>query len=100
MTGSADTDISMHAEYQNVMPWASRNKLTINDAKTKVIVCRCPHFRSVDIQLLFTDIVTFDEAKLLDVVFTINLIFNEREMIKKQIFFIRWQNHPYSYNMS
>jgi hypothetical protein len=46
----------MDAEYQNVMHWASRNKLTINIAKTKEIVFRRPHFRSVDIQPSFTDI--------------------------------------------
>jgi Reverse transcriptase (RNA-dependent DNA polymerase) len=54
------TDISMDAEYQNVMHWASRNKLTINSSKTKEIVFRRPHFRSFDIQPSFTDTVMFD----------------------------------------
>jgi hypothetical protein len=61
----------MNAEYQNVMNWASRNKLTINSSKIKEIVFRRPHFRSVDIQPSFSDIVLLDEVKLLGVVFTI-----------------------------
>ena len=71
------TDISMSVEYQNVMNWASRNKLTINSSKTKEIVFRRPHFRSVDIQPSFADIAMLDEVKLLGVVFTSKLTFNK-----------------------
>ena len=67
----------MSVEYQNVMNWASLNKLTINRSKTKEIVFRRPHFRSVDIQPSFADIAMLDEVKLLGVVFTSKLTFNK-----------------------
>jgi hypothetical protein len=71
------TDISVNAEYQNVINWASCNKLTINSSKTKEIVFHRPHFRSVDIQSSFTDVVMLDEVKLLGVVFTSKLTFDK-----------------------
>jgi hypothetical protein len=66
----------MSAEFQTVMNGASRNNLTIYISKPKEIVFRRPHFRSVDIQPSFTDIVKFDEVKLLGVIFT-KLTFNK-----------------------
>jgi hypothetical protein len=45
--------------------------------KLKEIVFRRSHFRSVDIQPSFTDIVMLDEVKLLSVVFTSKLTFNK-----------------------
>jgi hypothetical protein len=74
------TDISTSVEYQNVINWASENKLTIS-SKTKEIVFRRPHFRSVDIQPYFTDIAMLDEVKLLGVVFTSTLTFRPNKHV-------------------
>jgi hypothetical protein len=59
------------------MNWASHNQFIINSSKTIEIVFRRPHFRSVDIQPSFTDIVILDEVKLLGVVFTSKLTCNK-----------------------
>lgn len=69
------TDVPMKDEFEAVMQWASSNKMVINLAKTKEIVFRRPSPK-LDILPALPDIELVDEAKLLGIVVTNNLHFD------------------------
>jgi hypothetical protein len=69
------TDVTMCDEFANVIDWARRNKMLINFSKTKEIVFRRPHPGNFSILPTFPDIEMVRQTRLLGVLFTDALSF-------------------------
>jgi hypothetical protein len=72
------TDVQLHEEFEAIFKWAALNKMTINMAKTKEIVFRCPNPK-IDVYLpSLPGIEQICEAKLLGVIICNNFHFDSR----------------------
>jgi hypothetical protein len=67
------TDVQIQEEFEAILEWAAANKMTVNMTKTKEIVVRR---RNPKNDLHFSTFLNIEQAKLLRVIFTNNLLFD------------------------
>jgi hypothetical protein len=73
------SQISMADEFDNILTWATNNKLTINKSKTKQLVFRRPNARSSVMPVCLPDIDLVDSVKILGVY--MHCFFNQAEHV-------------------
>jgi len=73
----SDSDVGLEDEFLNIKQWARDNKMILNITKTKEIVFRCPNPRLLLHPSPLPDIEQVTVAKLLGVVLSERLHFDE-----------------------
>lgn len=76
-TSPEQTDVSLEAEFENILKWSAENKMNLNILKTKEIVFHRPHPNNLSLPDPMPSINRVMQGKLLGVIFSTNLKFDE-----------------------